>query len=239
MTTESLPQSASEPRQLIASTFHTLFVLAVGAINAYRGVILAARVRAGLVPSRPYMYLRMMLFECLFLAIVVVGVRLRGASLQTIFGRRWRSVSEMFRDLGLGFSLLLVSTLVSSILSGHQRGASPDQSIEYLIPQTSLELILWIAVSITAGVCEEAVYRGYFQRQFTAFTQSVPAGILIPAAAFGAAHAYQGFQRAFDIGVSAILFGLLAHWKGTVRPGMFAHTLRDAIAPLLIKLMRH
>ena len=100
-------------------------------------------------------------------------------------------------------------------------------------------MLLWVAVSITAGICEEAVYRGYFQRQFTALTHSVLGGILISAVAFGAVHAYQGLQRASVIGAAAILSGLLAHWRGTVRPGMFAHTLQDAIAPSLLKLMRH
>jgi uncharacterized protein len=238
MTDEGLPQSASESYRLIASPLHTLFVLAVGALNAYRAAINAAHARAGLGPSRPYMYLRAMLFECLFLAIVVLGVRLRGASLQTVFGRRWHSINHMFRDLSLGLGLLLGSTLVVSILSGHQGGAPPDQSIAYLIPQTSLELLIWMALSGIAGVSEEAIYRGYFQLQFTALAHSVPVGILLSGMAFGAAHAYQGAPRAIVISVSAVLFGLFAHWRGTVRPGMFAHTLQDAIAPLLIKLMR-
>jgi hypothetical protein len=179
------------------------------------------------------------MFELLFLAIVIFGVRLRGSSLQTIFGRRWHSLGQMFRDLGLGVALLLASTLLVSILSGHQRGEPPDQSIGYLMPQTSFEMLLWIAVSLTAGICEEAVYRGYFQRQFIALTRSAPLGILISAVAFGAAHTYQGLQRAFVIAAAAILSGLLAYWRDTVRPGMFAHTLQDAIAPSLLKLMRH
>jgi len=41
------------------------------------------------------------------------------------------------------------------------------------------------------------------------------------------------------IALSAILFGVVAHWRGTPRPGMFAHALQDAIAPLLLKLVRH
>jgi membrane protease YdiL (CAAX protease family) len=64
-------------------------------------------------------------------------------------------------------------------------------------------------------------------------SRTVFIGILISGAAFGAAHAYQGLQRAFVIGVSAVLFGLFAQWRGTVRPGMFAHFLQDAIAPVI------
>jgi uncharacterized protein len=238
MTTESLPQSASEPHRLIASPLNTLLVLALVVANAYRAVLHAAQVRSGVLPSRPFIYLRTMLFECLLLAIVMIGVRLRGSSLQTIFGQRWRSLSHMFRDLGLGVAFLMVSTLVVSILAGHLSGAPPDQSIAYLLPQTSLELLLWLVLSIVAGVCEEAVFRGYLLRQFSAFTHSVPAGILISAVAFAATHAYQGLSRASVIGVTAVLSGMFVRWCGTVRPAMFAHTLQDAIAPLLIKLMR-
>ena len=239
MASESLLQSTTEPYRLIASPWHTLLVLAAQLLNAYRGVIRAANARAGLGLSRPQMYLRTMLFELLLLSLVVLGVWLRGTPLATIFGQRWRSISHMFRDLGLGLLLLLISTLVVSMLSGHGSSASPDKAIEYLIPRTSLELFVWMALSITAGICEEAIYRGYFQRQFTGLTHSVLAGILLSGAAFGAAHAYQGWQRAVVIGVSAVVFGLFAQWRGTVRPGMFAHTLQDAIAPLLLKLMRH
>lgn len=235
--THVLPRSAPEPLRLIASPRHTLFVMAVGALNAYRAAIQAAHVRAGVIPSRPHMYFRTMVFEFAFLAIVAFGVWLRGESLQTIFGRRWRSVGQAFHDLGFGLALWLVAIIVVSVLSGH--GGPADRSIAYLLPQNSLETLIWIAVSITAGICEEAIYRGYFQRQFAAFTHSAPAGILLSAAAFGAVHLYQGWQRASVIAISAILFGLLAHWQRTVRPGMFAHAWQDAIAPTLIKLVRH
>src|SRR5437879_7364641 len=99
MTTESPPEPVSQTRRLIAGPWHTLLVLAIGSINAYFGAARAAQARAGFGPSRPYMYLRTMLFEFLFLAIVVIGVRLHKGSLQTIFGPRWRSVGQMFRDL--------------------------------------------------------------------------------------------------------------------------------------------
>jgi len=235
----SLLQSTDEPHQLIASPWHTLLVLAVELLIAYRAVIRAANARAGLGLPRSHMYLRTMLFEILVLALVILGLKLRGTPLETIVGQRWCSVSQVFRDLGLGLLLLFISTLVVSTLGGHGSAASSDKAIQYLIPQTSLELSIWMVLSITAGICEEAIFRGYFQRQFAALTHSVYVGIVLSGAAFGAAHAYQGLQRAVVIGVSGVVFGLFAKWRGTVRPGMFAHTIQDAVAPVLIKLMRH
>ena len=214
-------------------------MLVVVAINAYYGTIRSAQQRVGLGPSRPYMYLRMMLFEFVVLAIVVLGVRIRGGSLQAIFGQHWRSLRQLLTDLGLGISLLLASTVVASIFGSHQREGSAEHSISYLLPQTWNETLMWVVLSITAGVCEEVIYRGYLQRQIMALTRSVPAGIILSAVAFGAAHAYQGLQRASVIAASALLFGWLAQQRGTVRPGMIAHSLQDAVAPMLVKLLRH
>jgi uncharacterized protein len=229
----------SEQLSLIASPWHTGLVMVLVGCNAYYGTIRSTQQRAGLGPSRPSMYLRTILVEFAFLAIVVVGVRIRGGSLQAIFGQHWRSLRQVLMDVGLGIALLFASTVVASILGSHGRGGAAEQSISYLLPRTFNEKLMWIALSITAGICEEAMYRGYLQRQIIALTRSAPAGIFFSAMAFGAAHAYQGLQRASVIAASALLFGLLAHKRGTVRPGMIAHGMQDAIAPLLVKLVRH
>src|SRR5258708_35597596 len=78
MTADLLPKSKTQPHGLIAGPWHPVFVLIVVALNALRAAIFAAHSRAGQGPGRPVMYLRTMLFELLVLAIVVVGVRLRG-----------------------------------------------------------------------------------------------------------------------------------------------------------------
>jgi hypothetical protein len=236
LTSESLPQALPACLTPIASLSSTLAVIAVASLNAYRGAVNAQLAYSGVVLSRPRLYLRTMLFEWLILAIAIAGVRLRGGSLQAILGPRWRSFLQAGRDAGLGIALLAGSILVTSILNGILLRAGSNQSIKFLLPRTGRELLLWMGVSISAGVCEEAVYRGYLQRQFAAYTHSVPAGILISAVAFGAVHSYQGLARASVIAVSAILFGLVAHWRGSVRPGMFAHSIQDAIAPFIIHL---
>jgi len=229
--------SSEQQRQLIASPWHTLIVVVIALLNAYRASIYAAQARTGLGTSRSYLYLRIIAFEFAVLAVVALGLWLRDSSLQNILGERWRSMGQMLRDLGIGVALWFVAIIVVSVLSSHSGPA--DGTIAFLLPQTPMEMMLWVLVSSVAGISEEAIYRGYLQRQFTALTQSVPAGVLISAAIFGGVHAYQGWSRAVVIAISAILFGAVAHWRGTVRPGMFAHGLQDEIAPLLLKLLRH
>jgi|HubBroStandDraft_6_1064221.scaffolds.fasta_scaffold03077_4 membrane protease YdiL (CAAX protease family) len=239
MATHNAANSAPQPNGLIANPWHTLFVGVVVAFWAYRATYNAAQARTGLGPGRPHMYLRTMLFEWLLLAIVIFGVRQHGGSLQAIFGQRWRSLVEMLRDVALGIALMIASSVLVSIVSALEHDTSSTESVRFLIPQSPLEMFLWIALSITAGICEEAVYRGYFQRQFAALSKNVPAGIILSGASFGAVHLYQGWRRALAIAFMGILLGLVAQWRKSVRPGMFAHAIQDSIAPLLFKLAPH
>src|SRR5258708_31017796 len=127
---------------MMAGVWPTLVGLVIGALNAFRAAMYANRARAGLGTSRSHLYLRTIAFECAFLALVALGVWLRGSSLQTIFGQRWRSFAQVFRDLGSGLALWFVAIIVVSILGGHH--GPPDASIAFLLPQTQVEMTLWM-----------------------------------------------------------------------------------------------
>ena len=109
------------------------------------------------------------------------------------------------------------------------------EPLSFFFPQTTAEIVLWIALSITAGICEEAVYRGYLQTQFGSLAKSVPVGIVLSGLVFGASHSYQGLTRASLIAVTGMMAGVLAYWRSSLRPGMIAHALQD----LLGALVRH
>src|SRR5437879_11984608 len=85
---ESANGSPGEKLHLLASPWHTVFLLLVLGLYAYWATIRAARAQAGLGPSRPTMYLRTIFFELIFLGIVLAGVKLRGASLQRVMRSR-------------------------------------------------------------------------------------------------------------------------------------------------------
>ena len=176
-----------------------------------------------------------------------IRVRLPGAGGTGRLVRRQLAANHFWTAMAEPWtSISGLSERTGAVVCGHRCGGDfgwtqrpPDASIAFLLPQTQVEMTLWMVVSTLAGISEEAIYRGYLQKQFAASTGSLPVGILISAAAFGAVHVYQGWSRATLIAISAILFGVVAHWRRTVRPGMFAHGLQDAIAPLLLKLLRH
>jgi membrane protease YdiL (CAAX protease family) len=78
-----------------------------------------------------------------------------------------------------------------------------------LLPRTAGERRLFTMVGITAGVCEEWLYRGFFLAVVAALGGGLPTGVLVVVAAlaFGLAHAYQG-----RVGVltTALLGGVMA-----------------------------
>jgi membrane protease YdiL (CAAX protease family) len=176
-----------------------------------------------------------MIFEWLTLGFVLLGVRMNGSPLESVLGGRWRSIREFARDFGIGVAFLLVSFVIAGVIGSHGREADSNRALQFLFPVNGTEKMMWAALSLTAGICEEAIMRGYLQRQFTALTSSLTAGIILQALVFGAAHAYQGLRRAIPIAVLGVIWGVLAHWRKTVRPGMVTHALQD----MSVLLRRH
>ncbi len=135
--------------------------------------------------------------------------------------------------------ILIVSLQLLWVVGWLLRIAANGPHLEFMLPHRAVELAWWIALSVTAGICEETVFRGYLQRQFPALTKSFPAAILISATTFGVAFAYQGLRMVILITVFGAMFGLLAHWRGTVRPGMIAHVGQDSLNGILASVANH
>ena len=218
---------SSTTRRSVAPAWHTILVLIVIEASAVRGLLRTSQIGAGLNLDRITLYERTLLFEWLLLGLVLFGVWLKGGSLFEVLGDRWRSGEQILRDVGLAVAFLIASIMITSMIGGH--GGDANKSIQFLLPQTGAERALWVLLSISAGICEEAVYRGYFQKQFMALTNSVPAGIGLAALTFAGSHLYQGWAHAAVIGVMAVLGGVLAHWCRSVRPGMIAHVMQDVL----------
>jgi uncharacterized protein len=227
METDVLTDSPPKTHAPVASLWHTCVVLMVIGALAFRGKLQADHMRAVVNPDRISMYEHTILFEWLVFVLVLAGVWLRGSSLLTVLGDHWRSVREFFGDIGIGLLFLIASIVFTSLIGGH--GGAGDKATQFLLPQNTVEMALWIVLSVTAGICEEAIYRGYLQKQFTALTKSLPAGIILSALLFGAAHLYQGLARASVITVMGAMAGILASWRRSVRPGMIAHIFQDVL----------
>jgi len=198
----------------IAGPAHTILLLIMLALWAMIGMM-----DLGANASHISIYLATMLLEWLVLAYVVGGAR-RSGSLAIVFGDRWRSARQVLRDIGIAAAFWIVSGILLVIVGSLLHVRTQGRDIRFLLPHGAIELALWIALSITAGICEEAIFRGYLQTQFVALASNAPAGIFLSAVAFSAVHAYQGGRRMILVGLYGVFFGVLAYWRRNVRPGM-------------------
>lgn len=239
METSALAQSSSHRYSRVAGPIHTILVLAVLGGWAFQAKILADQMRVAAHPNRVRCYLITMFVEWLVFVLVVAGVRRSGASVFLVLGDRWRSVRQLLRDIGVGAGFWVVALTLLWVFGRLLRIDKHGPNLQFIFPHGGAEIALWIVVSVTAGICEETIFRGYLQRQFMAMTQSATAGILLSAAAFGAGHAYQGFRMVILLSLFGAMFGILAHWRGSVRPGMIVHAWQDSLGGVVGSLVRH
>jgi membrane protease YdiL (CAAX protease family) len=116
-------------------------------------------------------------------------------------------------------------------------GHGSEKSVDVLLPRTALEAVVWIATSVSAGFCEELVFRGYVQSQSLALSQSAVIAVAAQGLVFGMMHAYQGWRAVVSISVLGMMFGGLAAWRKTLRIGMVAHAWQDVWAGWLSHLL--
>jgi membrane protease YdiL (CAAX protease family) len=226
--------------QRLAPLWHTavvLFILLGASLAGSRGVHPAAE------HSKVLQYLWTMLWEWLLTGFVYMGVRKR-ISLRNLVGGRWNDVEALLLDVVIAAVFWLGAAFVLGIgahlLRLDQAGQLDEmrKQLGFLVPITTLELIVWCLLSTTAGICEEIIFRGYLQRQFGAMTGSIFAGALLSAIVFGASHGYEGRPRMLLLGLYGLMFGLLAMWRGSLRPGMIAHAWHDAFSGVMLRLLK-
>ena len=103
--------------------------------------------------------------------------------------------------------------------------------LKFLIPQNTTGRIVWVFLSLTAGICEETAFRGYLMTRIRLVgkfqTWVIPA--IISALVFGSLHTYQGLPGFIVITVYGAMFSLLFIYTKSIWPGIIAHFFQDFI----------
>jgi membrane protease YdiL (CAAX protease family) len=98
--------------------------------------------------------------------------------------------------------------------------------LSQLVPMTDEEERWWIVVSITAGVCEEILYRGYLGF-YLGRSMPLPWVAVVASVFFGLAHLYQGPKNAGRTLIAGFLFWGTYLLTGSIVPGMVLHAFID------------
>jgi len=154
------------------------------------------------------------------------GVHHSGGTLETLSGGRWKTWKGVGIDLAIALPFWVLWE--GAAYGVHWLlGASSAKTVASLLPQSLLEILVWIWVSITAGICEEMAFRGYLQRQFQSLGGGIVLAVLGQGVVFGIVHAYQGWKNTVVISVLGILFGALAVWRRNLRANIVVHAWAD------------
>jgi uncharacterized protein len=180
-------------------------------------------------------------------AVVTVALLVTTPGLLLITpGRSWLDGQPLIQVAILTIIALLVAWIFwPSIKCMLHRGirktylsAYQSSMIRFLLPVSRQERMWWVLLSITAGVCEEVLYRGFLLQYLRGHLAGGPALALMPAwllssLIFGVGHFYQGKLGMIQTTAAGMVLGMLAILSGNLALPILLHTLLDLRVLLL------
>jgi membrane protease YdiL (CAAX protease family) len=156
--------------------------------------------------------------------------------------------------LTLGLSAYCVGVIViSTVLTARQikknvRGGLVQSLLDLreMLPHTPFESLLWLMLSVTAGICEEIAFRGFLPWSILQIVQFFGGqgpfwwGLVISTVIFGFAHVYQGWKGVLQTGLIGAIMAAIYLWTKSLILPIILHTLIDSrdvfLAPGVLSL---
>lgn len=129
---------------------------------------------------------------------------------------------------------ILTAGAVALLFAFHFAGVSETAVLRALLPQSFSEKLLFIAVSITAGICEEFIFRGFLQHALSAVTGSAWIALVLASGTFGVVHAYQSGAGALRAAMLGCMLGLPVVLGYGILPSVLAHAAVDVLSGLYL-----
>jgi membrane protease YdiL (CAAX protease family) len=236
------PPISQSRKRLLAPWWHSVILICLLLLASVAGT--GGKHPLAASGSKLPEYIATMIWEWMLVGLVWLGIRKR-ISLRELIGGRWATWEDFFLDVVYaaafwGCAMLVLGT-AAKLMHLDQGGKmeAMRKSLGFLAPGSRLELAVWFCTATTAGFCEEIIFRGYLQRQLAAMLgDRMLLGVLLSAVVFGASHGYEGAARMALIALYGLMFGLLAWWRKSLRPGMIAHAWHDALSGAVLRMMR-
>jgi len=101
---------------------------------------------------------------------------------------------------------------------------------ERILPQSTVELLPFLALAITAGLCEEFLYRGFAMAVLVRLGATAWLAVLASSVLFGLAHLYQGRGGLVSTMIVGTVLGIGRVAYGSLVPVIFWHSAVDVVA---------
>ena len=138
-------------------------------------------------------------------------------------GWQWLAVG-----VGLILSLFMLFQMSKVVRSHEELKKLREQmgDLGHLAPQTPEEDRKFVLVSITAGICEEMIYRGLLMAVLVPIVGTWPA-VALSSVIFGLGHVYQGLVGVGKTTLVGLVMALLTVFSGSVFTAIILHAVID------------
>lgn len=166
------------------------------------------------------------------------GLVAAGAALWLFYDRSWTSLGFSIPDgwrlwTSIGLVSLLIAYLVASAAtianSTEARAKVRPQAgglTALVLPHTRTDMYWFAGVSLTAGFCEEFLFRGYFiwvLSPWLGWWGAAALSLLI----FASGHVYQGRDGVIRTGIVGLIYTLVVAILDSLWPAIVLHSLLD------------
>ena len=181
--------------------------------------------------TRRRAYRNLIVLEWTFAAAVValwVAQHRTWAALHVGAGRPVSmALGAVFVASYLALALVQVRALVADP-ERLMRLAARQTKMDPLAPRTTGEQRLFAVLAVSAGLCEELLYRGFALWYFTRLAGPV-AGFALAAVLFGLGHLYLGRMHVVRTAIVGAVFGLLVIGTGSLWLAIVLHAAMDLL----------
>lgn len=223
-----------------------LFIVLLVVVQPIYGAVSFRRyiesVEAGKTPDRIALYRQTLVLE--WTALVVLALA-------------WWLIGRPAVDLGLsmprgsgfwiGCGLVLLMTVLLTwfwrrvcAMSAQERAEQVDSlgKLVHFMPRPGREYRYFFGLSMTAGVVEEIIYRGFLLWYLAQFMPTW-AAVLLSSVAFGLSHSYQGLSGGIRTGLVGLGFAVLYVISGSIWLPIIGHALLDILqGAMVVELFR-
>jgi membrane protease YdiL (CAAX protease family) len=247
---ELIPPYESEPKEEITGTTPALsfqprlgtYILLFFLLVVWPGASLSfmmldtAQVNWELYDPVYFIYLPTIIIQWLIFIAVALGIYREKSTFRSIGFVRLR-----WKDLFLAVGFLLVSNLILAILQQLLSlfGMAISQDVDVLVNKARETIWWWLAVSVTAAICEETAFRGYIMTRVKGLYRK--GGWLLPVVlsslSFASGHSYQGAAGLILLFIYGLLFCGLYIYSKSLWPCILAHFIQDFSAIFLYNFM--
>lgn len=150
-----------------------------------------------------------------------------------LLGHRWvKFLLEAAIVLFFGMTFLSSGIIAWKKLHNQPRTYRSAKALarwEYFLPVSRRERRWWVLVCITAGICEETLFRGFMLHYLHVlpWTLNLTLALLISSIIFGLNHLYTGIRGMTGSAVTGFLLGLLFLLSGNLLLPIVLHALID------------